>query len=65
MQRPIPYWGAAISEAFCTRYGQLGWPILTFPANQPPELLKAQSDTYRIGAWNPDYVYTANRRDGL
>ena len=47
VQRPIPYWGAAISEASFTRYGQLGWPILTFPANQPPELLKAQLDTYR------------------
>jgi alkanesulfonate monooxygenase SsuD/methylene tetrahydromethanopterin reductase-like flavin-dependent oxidoreductase (luciferase family) len=47
VQRPIPYWGAAISEASFTRYGQLGWPILTFPANQPPELLKAQIDIYR------------------
>jgi alkanesulfonate monooxygenase SsuD/methylene tetrahydromethanopterin reductase-like flavin-dependent oxidoreductase (luciferase family) len=47
VQRPIPYWGAAISAASFTRYGQLGWPILTFPANQPPELLKAQIDTYR------------------
>jgi len=47
VQRPIPYWGAAISEASFTRYGQLGWPILTFPANQPPELLRAQIDTYR------------------
>jgi alkanesulfonate monooxygenase SsuD/methylene tetrahydromethanopterin reductase-like flavin-dependent oxidoreductase (luciferase family) len=47
VQCPIPYWGAALSEASFTRYGKLGWPILTFPANQPPELLKAQLDTYR------------------
>jgi alkanesulfonate monooxygenase SsuD/methylene tetrahydromethanopterin reductase-like flavin-dependent oxidoreductase (luciferase family) len=47
VQRPIPYRGAAISEASFTRYGHLGWPILTFPANQPPELLKAQIGTYR------------------
>jgi alkanesulfonate monooxygenase SsuD/methylene tetrahydromethanopterin reductase-like flavin-dependent oxidoreductase (luciferase family) len=47
VQRPIPYWGAAISETSFTRYGQLGWPILTFPANQPPELLRSQIDTYR------------------
>jgi alkanesulfonate monooxygenase SsuD/methylene tetrahydromethanopterin reductase-like flavin-dependent oxidoreductase (luciferase family) len=47
VQRPIPCWGAAISGASFLRYGQLGWPILTFPANQPPELLKTQIDTYR------------------
>jgi alkanesulfonate monooxygenase SsuD/methylene tetrahydromethanopterin reductase-like flavin-dependent oxidoreductase (luciferase family) len=47
VQRPIPCWGAAISDASFLRYGQLGWPILTFPANQPPELLKAQINTYR------------------
>ncbi len=47
VQRPIPYRGAAISETSFARYGKLGWPILTFPANQPPELLKAQLDTYR------------------
>ena len=47
MQRPIPCWGAAISDASFIRYGQMGWPILTFPANQPPELLKGQIDTYR------------------
>jgi alkanesulfonate monooxygenase SsuD/methylene tetrahydromethanopterin reductase-like flavin-dependent oxidoreductase (luciferase family) len=47
VQRPIPRWGAAISDASFLRYGQLGWPILTFPANQPPELLKAQIDSYR------------------
>jgi alkanesulfonate monooxygenase SsuD/methylene tetrahydromethanopterin reductase-like flavin-dependent oxidoreductase (luciferase family) len=47
IQRPIPCWGAAISDASFRRYGQLGWPILTFPANQPPELLRAQIDTYR------------------
>jgi alkanesulfonate monooxygenase SsuD/methylene tetrahydromethanopterin reductase-like flavin-dependent oxidoreductase (luciferase family) len=47
VQHPIPYWGAAISDASFLRYGQLGWPILTFPANQPPELLKTQIDTYR------------------
>jgi alkanesulfonate monooxygenase SsuD/methylene tetrahydromethanopterin reductase-like flavin-dependent oxidoreductase (luciferase family) len=46
VQRPIPCWGAAISDASFRRYGQLGWPILTFPANQPPELLKAQIDAY-------------------
>src|SRR5262249_26776299 len=39
LQRPIPNWGAAISDASFLRYRQLGWPILTFPANQPPELL--------------------------
>jgi alkanesulfonate monooxygenase SsuD/methylene tetrahydromethanopterin reductase-like flavin-dependent oxidoreductase (luciferase family) len=47
VQRPIPCWGAAISDASFLRYGQLGWPILTFPANQPPELLRTQIDTYR------------------
>jgi alkanesulfonate monooxygenase SsuD/methylene tetrahydromethanopterin reductase-like flavin-dependent oxidoreductase (luciferase family) len=47
VQRPIPYWGAAISDASFLRYGTLGWPILTFPANQPPEVIKAQLDTYR------------------
>jgi alkanesulfonate monooxygenase SsuD/methylene tetrahydromethanopterin reductase-like flavin-dependent oxidoreductase (luciferase family) len=47
VQRPIPCWGAAISDASFIRYGQMGWPILTFPANQPPELLKGQIDTYR------------------
>ena len=47
VQRPIPCWGAAISDGSFLHYGQLGWPILTFPANQPPELLKAQIDTYR------------------
>ncbi|HXH08853.1 MAG TPA: LLM class flavin-dependent oxidoreductase [Alphaproteobacteria bacterium] len=47
VQRPMPCWGAAISDASFYRYGQLGWPILTFPANQPPALLKAQIDTYR------------------
>jgi alkanesulfonate monooxygenase SsuD/methylene tetrahydromethanopterin reductase-like flavin-dependent oxidoreductase (luciferase family) len=47
VQRPIPCWGAAISDASFLRYGQLGWPILTFPANQPPDLLRTQIDTYR------------------
>jgi alkanesulfonate monooxygenase SsuD/methylene tetrahydromethanopterin reductase-like flavin-dependent oxidoreductase (luciferase family) len=47
VQRPIPCWGAAISDTSFHRYGRLGWPILTFPANQPPELLKAQIDAYR------------------
>jgi alkanesulfonate monooxygenase SsuD/methylene tetrahydromethanopterin reductase-like flavin-dependent oxidoreductase (luciferase family) len=47
VQLPIPCWGAAIGGGSFLRYGQLGWPILTFPANQPPELLKAQIDTYR------------------
>jgi alkanesulfonate monooxygenase SsuD/methylene tetrahydromethanopterin reductase-like flavin-dependent oxidoreductase (luciferase family) len=47
VQHPIPCWGAAISDASFRRYGQLGWPILTFPANQPPELRRAQIDTYR------------------
>jgi alkanesulfonate monooxygenase SsuD/methylene tetrahydromethanopterin reductase-like flavin-dependent oxidoreductase (luciferase family) len=47
VQHPIPCWGAAISDASFLRYGQLGWPILTFPANQPPELLRTQIDTYR------------------
>jgi alkanesulfonate monooxygenase SsuD/methylene tetrahydromethanopterin reductase-like flavin-dependent oxidoreductase (luciferase family) len=47
VQHPIPYWGAAISDASFTRYGKLGWPILTFPANQPPELLRGQIDMYR------------------
>jgi alkanesulfonate monooxygenase SsuD/methylene tetrahydromethanopterin reductase-like flavin-dependent oxidoreductase (luciferase family) len=56
VQRPIPYWGAAISDSSFRRYGQLGWPILTFPANQPPELLKAQIDTYRR-------VYRDHRHD--
>jgi alkanesulfonate monooxygenase SsuD/methylene tetrahydromethanopterin reductase-like flavin-dependent oxidoreductase (luciferase family) len=56
VQRPIPCWGAAISDASFRRYGQLGWPILTFPANQPPELLKAQIDTYHR-------VYRAHAHD--
>ena len=47
VQQPIPCWGASISEASFARYGALGWPILTFPANQKPEVLKAQVDTYR------------------
>ena len=47
VQHPIPCWGAAISDASFVRYGKLGWPILAFPANQPPELLRAQLDTYR------------------
>jgi alkanesulfonate monooxygenase SsuD/methylene tetrahydromethanopterin reductase-like flavin-dependent oxidoreductase (luciferase family) len=47
VQRPIPCWGAAISDASFIHYGQLGWPILTFPANQPPDLLRTQIDTYR------------------
>lgn len=47
VQTPIPCWGASISEASFSRYGALGWPILTFPANQQPEGLKAQIDTYR------------------
>jgi alkanesulfonate monooxygenase SsuD/methylene tetrahydromethanopterin reductase-like flavin-dependent oxidoreductase (luciferase family) len=47
VQRPIPCWGTAISNASFLRYGELGWPILTFPANQPSDLLKAQIDTYR------------------
>jgi alkanesulfonate monooxygenase SsuD/methylene tetrahydromethanopterin reductase-like flavin-dependent oxidoreductase (luciferase family) len=47
VQNPIPCWGASISEASFARYGALGWPILTFPANQKPEALRAQIDTYR------------------
>jgi alkanesulfonate monooxygenase SsuD/methylene tetrahydromethanopterin reductase-like flavin-dependent oxidoreductase (luciferase family) len=47
VQRRVTCWGAAISDASFQRYGQLGWPILTFPANQLPEQLKAQIDTYR------------------
>jgi alkanesulfonate monooxygenase SsuD/methylene tetrahydromethanopterin reductase-like flavin-dependent oxidoreductase (luciferase family) len=47
VQRPIPCWGAAISNASFIHYGQLGWPILTFPSNQPPDLLRTQIDTYR------------------
>jgi natural product biosynthesis luciferase-like monooxygenase protein len=47
VQRPIPYWGASISEASFTRYGKLGWPILTFPANQDPAELRRQIDVYR------------------
>ncbi len=47
VQNQIPCWGASISEASFTRYGALGWPILTFPANQKPEVLRAQIDTYR------------------
>ena len=30
-----------------SRYGQLGWPILTFPANQDPADFKRQLDIYR------------------
>lgn len=47
VQNPIPCWGASISEASFARYGALGWPILTFPANQKPEVLRSQIDTYR------------------
>jgi alkanesulfonate monooxygenase SsuD/methylene tetrahydromethanopterin reductase-like flavin-dependent oxidoreductase (luciferase family) len=47
VQNPIPCWGASISEASFARYGALGWPILTFPANQQPAALRAQIDTYR------------------
>lgn len=47
VQRRIPCWGAAISDASFLRYGELGWPILTFPANQPPDRLKVQIDAYR------------------
>jgi alkanesulfonate monooxygenase SsuD/methylene tetrahydromethanopterin reductase-like flavin-dependent oxidoreductase (luciferase family) len=47
VQNPIPCWGASLSEASFARYGALGWPILTFPANQKPEALRAQIDTYR------------------
>jgi alkanesulfonate monooxygenase SsuD/methylene tetrahydromethanopterin reductase-like flavin-dependent oxidoreductase (luciferase family) len=47
VQDPIPCWGASISDASFARYGALGWPILTFPANQTPDALKTQIDTYR------------------
>ncbi len=47
VQRPIRFWGASISEASFSRYGKLGWPILTFPANQPAEELKRQIEVYR------------------
>ena len=38
VQSPMPMWGAAISEASFVRYGELGWPILTFPTSSPPLL---------------------------
>ena len=47
VQRPIPMWGAAISEASFIRFGKLGWPILAFPASTPAETLKRQFDSYR------------------
>ena len=47
IQNPIPFWGASVSESSFARYGKLGWPILTFPANQPPDDFKRQIDIYR------------------
>jgi alkanesulfonate monooxygenase SsuD/methylene tetrahydromethanopterin reductase-like flavin-dependent oxidoreductase (luciferase family) len=47
VQRPIPFWGASLSEASFTRYADLCWPILTFPANQDPVNFKRQLDLYR------------------
>src|SRR5947207_1191693 len=47
VQRPIPFWGASVSEASFSRYGALGWPILTFPANQEPADFKRQVEIYR------------------
>lgn len=47
VQNPIPCWGASISEGSFARYGALGWPIMTFPANQKPEVLRSQIEMYR------------------
>ena len=47
LQRPIPFWGASVSEESFARYGALGWPILTFPANQEPASFQRQVETYR------------------
>jgi alkanesulfonate monooxygenase SsuD/methylene tetrahydromethanopterin reductase-like flavin-dependent oxidoreductase (luciferase family) len=47
VQRPIPVWGACVSDASFPRYGKLGWPILTFPANQQPADFKRQVAAYR------------------
>ncbi len=47
VQCPMPTWGAALSEASFVRFGQLGWPILSFPSSTAPEKLKRQFDLYR------------------
>lgn len=46
-QRPIPLWAACISDGSFERYGQLGYPILTFPSTIEPEKLKEQINRYR------------------
>jgi alkanesulfonate monooxygenase SsuD/methylene tetrahydromethanopterin reductase-like flavin-dependent oxidoreductase (luciferase family) len=46
-QRPIPLWAACISDASFERYGQLGFPILTFPSTVEAAKLKEQIARYR------------------
>lgn len=55
-QRRIPLWAACISDSSFERYGQLGYPILTFPSTVEAERLREQIERYRS-------AYVARGRD--